>query len=499
MIKKIIAALTAILTVGCTSVFSVSAADLPDTDPTHIGGYISRLEKIEVSSQKVSPELFEKIKACFKFIYDSGEIVNIYAKQELMTRNPDDLYPDEPDLYDEIIITLELETPAITVIGLFDEDIDQDVLTENITAFIDNENVTLTTTRNSEDEMMVGMHFNGISDEEINDISVKTADMLSKNYNISRFTETFGGRLFEEWGLYYNQPFFASEQPVKITAEEIRNAGVKAEFDPMTGNITHDKGLSMEEIIGNIFKINELTGLEPYFMSSIAELPYCTTLDLSSKYLQYKIPDEVKKQINAGVAEISVVITYKDMSFDKINESYTSEVNNYKKLIARQSASKYTNEQKKQLIEDFKTKTWQTLVTDARESAVKSAVRGLGVTIDDVDYCVGKSEFVCTLTPEQVNTASLLTQIKSIRLLADGDDIEADNRAFYESFSPIEGDANGDRNVSISDAVRILQYMANPEKYALSPTLLVNADISDNDGVTTHDAAVIQQMDAGLL
>ena len=65
--------------------------------------------------------------------------------------------------------------------------------------------------------------------------------------------------------------------------------------------------------------------------------------------------------------------------------------------------------------------------------------------------------------------------------------------------SYLAGDANLDRKVSISDAVRILQYIANNNKYPLSSQAAKNADVyGNNDGVTANDAAAIQRYDAGV-
>ncbi|MBR0141523.1 MAG: beta-mannosidase, partial [Ruminococcus sp.] len=62
-----------------------------------------------------------------------------------------------------------------------------------------------------------------------------------------------------------------------------------------------------------------------------------------------------------------------------------------------------------------------------------------------------------------------------------------------------KGDANEDGNVSISDCVAILQYLANGEKYALTKQGLKNADVDSEPGVTGKDAAEIQKFDAGLI
>ena len=62
------------------------------------------------------------------------------------------------------------------------------------------------------------------------------------------------------------------------------------------------------------------------------------------------------------------------------------------------------------------------------------------------------------------------------------------------------GDANLDGNVTVSDAVAILQYIGNKDKYHLDQTALDNADVYNRgDGVTPRDALSIQKLDAGLI
>ena len=63
----------------------------------------------------------------------------------------------------------------------------------------------------------------------------------------------------------------------------------------------------------------------------------------------------------------------------------------------------------------------------------------------------------------------------------------------------IYGDANEDGNVTISDAVAILQNLANAEKYPLTKKGKANADVDGTAGVTGKDAAVIQLFDAGIV
>lgn len=57
-----------------------------------------------------------------------------------------------------------------------------------------------------------------------------------------------------------------------------------------------------------------------------------------------------------------------------------------------------------------------------------------------------------------------------------------------------DGDANEDGEMDIADSVLIMQSIANPDKYTLSPQGRFNADIADTGGgITNSDALAIQQ------
>lgn len=64
----------------------------------------------------------------------------------------------------------------------------------------------------------------------------------------------------------------------------------------------------------------------------------------------------------------------------------------------------------------------------------------------------------------------------------------------------LPGDANCDGKVTVADAVAILQYIGNRDKYPLSETARKNADVSNRgDGITAADALAIQKYDSGLI
>ena len=66
-------------------------------------------------------------------------------------------------------------------------------------------------------------------------------------------------------------------------------------------------------------------------------------------------------------------------------------------------------------------------------------------------------------------------------------------------YNGVAGDANLDNNLTIADAVAILQSIANKDKYELKPQGKLNADVDGESGVTANDALMIQKVDAGVL
>ena len=59
-------------------------------------------------------------------------------------------------------------------------------------------------------------------------------------------------------------------------------------------------------------------------------------------------------------------------------------------------------------------------------------------------------------------------------------------------FNAVDGDANCDEDMNMSDAVLIMQSIANPSKYSITAQGNFNAD-TDGDGITNSDALAIQK------
>ena len=78
--------------------------------------------------------------------------------------------------------------------------------------------------------------------------------------------------------------------------------------------------------------------------------------------------------------------------------------------------------------------------------------------------------------------------------------VETTTTIAYQVTEPDYGDVNKDGKVTIADAVAILQYISNKDKYSLDSAALDNADVYNRgDGITAMDALAIQQLDAGII
>ena len=81
-------------------------------------------------------------------------------------------------------------------------------------------------------------------------------------------------------------------------------------------------------------------------------------------------------------------------------------------------------------------------------------------------------------------------------IVSPDDNIRIKNLTDVENILPaptLLGDANEDGEVSLADAVFIMQVLSNPDDFQLTPQGMANAD-TDGDGVTVMDAFRIQEM-----
>ena len=120
------------------------------------------------------------------------------------------------------------------------------------------------------------------------------------------------------------------------------------------------------------------------------------------------------------------------------------------------------------------------------------------ISVDNVEIYYNVPETTTTTT---VTTTTTTTTTEETTTTTEEPATEEETTTTLEQLPQIVwGDANLDGNVTISDAVAILQSMANSDKYGLEEQGRLNADVYENgSGVTGKDAAVIQLVDAKIL
>lgn len=105
---------------------------------------------------------------------------------------------------------------------------------------------------------------------------------------------------------------------------------------------------------------------------------------------------------------------------------------------------------------------------------------GNGISLSD--YYNGTSGPVET---QPVTTTATQPAVTTTTVSGGGDDV-------------VYGDANLDSRVTVADAVAILQFLGNRDKYDLNDEAKKNADVyNPGDGITALDALAIQKLDAG--
>ena len=119
--------------------------------------------------------------------------------------------------------------------------------------------------------------------------------------------------------------------------------------------------------------------------------------------------------------------------------------------------------------------------------------------VDMTGYNFGTSEAETTTTTTTATTTTTTTTSETTTTTTSTTSTTSETVTTTTTTSTVEpptgflaGDANLDGQVDLSDAVRIMQSLANPNKYALDERASLSADVYGNDGVTVQDALTIQ-------
>ena len=109
--------------------------------------------------------------------------------------------------------------------------------------------------------------------------------------------------------------------------------------------------------------------------------------------------------------------------------------------------------------------------------------------------CYESGAYIGTVAPPYSDTTTTSTTTTTTTTIVTVS--SSSSTSASPSASVLYGDANTDKKVTVADAVAILQFIANGDKYKLTDEGRKNADCyNPGDGVTAKDALAIQMLDA---
>lgn len=157
------------------------------------------------------------------------------------------------------------------------------------------------------------------------------------------------------------------------------------------------------------------------------------------------------------------------------------------------------------------TTTQTTTSTDTETVTTTTTTGSEQETVTFVDCITEIGDNTVTFQINGTFTVSKAEDMEKIKAIGTGKNVNINflksNNTIMEIYSinvmgtgdVLYGDVNVDGEVSIADAVLIMQSLANSDEYKLTSQGMINADVVGNDGITAKDALAIQMVVAGTL
>lgn len=157
------------------------------------------------------------------------------------------------------------------------------------------------------------------------------------------------------------------------------------------------------------------------------------------------------------------------------------------------------------------TTTQTTTSTDTETVTTTTTTGSEQETVTFVDCITEIGDNTVTFQTKGTFTVSKAEDMEKIKAIGTGKNVNINflksNNTIMKIYSinvvgtgdVLYGDVNVDGEVSIADAVLIMQSLANSDEYSISEQGKLNADVIDNDGITAKDALVIQMVMADTL
>lgn len=497
MLKKRTTALAAaiLMLTSALSVNMVYAADSTDNLPSLAAedyeNYQSKLTYItEKQSCIEEPELIDY------FSYVDDNILNVYAKPVPVLHDENG---SRNSVYYVEFTSNDYASFTVDVPDLNSENVDSylsELHNYLVEALGESENYTVSKGQASYPYTKISISLTFHTDDRKSNylITKEAFDALREKYCVIFAMGYYDIRYFDDWhtdwSMLDKDLAELPETDIDALNTYLEENNFKVYFDKESSVLVYDDDITNKELIDANNAIEEQTGCRAICISTeIALFPQGAIIDFAAPY---KISDEVYNDINNGETDIQVKMRLRWLNYPSIENIMEQKVEAYAETLEDEG---YTQEEIEELSAAYG-KEWfrKREISEYKNQCIKLA-EALGADYSNFRYDYTSPYVYCTLTPEQIEAASGNEVVYEI--FADSE--IADSDTLYDLV--IYGDANIDNNVDISDAVFILQGIADPSnyKYDLSGLGEFNADCyNSGNGVDAEDALAIQRHLADL-
>jgi len=236
-------------------------------------------------------------------------------------------------------------------------------------------------------------------------------------------------------------------------------------------------------------------------ISSVSPYEPLDNIDDATVNKSPKISEDVTAKIESGTDSISVVVNYSGIDSSALYSEASQKANEYEDTLDKE---KYSITEIEKLKTDYYKAVLLELTSKAYTEQAEKVLAELGIDKANASYSSYTPMIICELTGEQIKSIEDCEYISSVTLYEPLVDEQAATDSIelttFEGVSVLPGDANCDFEISLSDAVAILQFIANGDKYPLANQAKINADCYDpGSGVTAMDALSIQKYDTKVI
>ena len=197
-----------------------------------------------------------------------------------------------------------------------------------------------------------------------------------------------------------------------------------------------------------------------------------------------------------GKDTVNVCIEFNEPDEAMISAQVMRDTDEY---LATLGEENYSHHELENIRVNYYRKRGNALIKMANVETVKGIVDKLG--LKEEEYNHNSNSIIplmnADITAEQLEIAAEIEEIESIGIIIPPDPplgVQEEPTFGWDLYSTAKGDVNSDFDVNIADAVKLLQFIANSNKYPLTEQEKINADVDGNPGITGLDVLLIQKM-----